>query len=204
MRLNKNIRNQIVKNALTKSGLLEKEAQYQAARAVWEEQVRLYACGISDQEVQALEAQAQKLLDKLPTCIRTSANAMLADRRYYFYANIAGARIEIRFLDPAGERDYRIAPYRMDGGIPADHPLAKQFDALELQKRQLEEHKEALELQVQALVNSVPSVKKLLEAWPEAAELLPANEVTAVTGLPAVIVSDLNRMLGLPSGDKAA
>lgn len=53
--------------------------------------------------------------------------------------------------------------------------------------------------EVMGALSSITTVKKLLEVWPEAAELLPADVGTAKSSLPMVQTDDLNRIIGLPS-----
>ncbi|MFN0682916.1 Nmad5 family putative nucleotide modification protein, partial [Escherichia coli] len=48
-------------------------------------------------------------------------------------------------------------------------------------------------------LNSVTTVKRLIEVWPESKELLPKEADKASTALPALRVEDLNKMIGLPS-----
>ncbi|MFA2284800.1 Nmad5 family putative nucleotide modification protein, partial [Escherichia coli] len=50
-----------------------------------------------------------------------------------------------------------------------------------------------------AALNSVTTVKRLIEVWPESKELLPKEADKASTALPALRVEDLNKMIGLPS-----
>ncbi|ELV4980379.1 hypothetical protein SHB81_000001, partial [Escherichia coli] len=52
---------------------------------------------------------------------------------------------------------------------------------------------------VWAALNSVTTVKRLIEVWPESKELLPKEADKASTALPALRVEDLNKMIGLPS-----
>lgn len=52
---------------------------------------------------------------------------------------------------------------------------------------------------VTALVNSVTTVKKLIEVWPESAELIPSEVESIKKQLPAINMSSLNAAIGIPS-----
>ncbi len=56
---------------------------------------------------------------------------------------------------------------------------------------------------VLAVINSVSTVSRLVEVWPEVAPYIPTEQAGYVTGLPAVVISDLNSELGLPKGEAA-
>lgn len=58
--------------------------------------------------------------------------------------------------------------------------------------------KEGMAAQVKATLNQFTTVKKLLEAWPEAKDLIPDDVDEVKPKLPVVQVQDLNCLIGLP------
>jgi hypothetical protein len=56
-----------------------------------------------------------------------------------------------------------------------------------------------IEATVWAALNSVTTLKRLIEVWPESKELIPKDSDNAKAALPALRVEDLNRMIGLPT-----
>lgn len=72
-----------------------------------------------------------------------------------------------------------------------DHVLSKEFSALQEEETALYKSKQQLTDTTRQLMNSVTTIKRLLEVWPEVAEFLPSDtEQTA--NLPAVPVESLN------------
>lgn len=88
--------------------------------------------------------------------------------------------------------------------IPPDHPYllvqaeeqAASEEVLRLESA-LAELKRELHCRAVAVIDSVTTVKRLLEVWPEVHDFLPEENAGPVGNLPAVLVSDLNAALGL-------
>lgn len=88
--------------------------------------------------------------------------------------------------------------------IRPDHPYmaarAAVRDAkaiLEAMQRELKERETGLRNRVKAVVESVTSVGRLVEVWPEVVELLPEVHAGPKGNLPAMLISDLNAEIGL-------
>ena len=88
--------------------------------------------------------------------------------------------------------------------IKPDHPymaarasvkLAK--EELQATRARLDEARGVLRTRVKAVVESVTTVARLVEVWPEVTELLPEIYSGPKAGLPAGLISDLNSELGL-------
>jgi hypothetical protein len=65
---------------------------------------------------------------------------------------------------------------------------------------------DALEKQTTAVVESVNTIDRLLEVWPEAIELIPAGYLAPKPKLPVPIaaIATINAAAGLPTVAKAA
>jgi hypothetical protein len=120
--------------------------------------------------------------------------------------------IEIKF-DTAQRVPYEVYESRYNTHIASiiapTHPYMAARNAvrdakaiLEAMQSELKERERALGAKVKAVVESVTSVARLVEVWPEAQELLPEVHAGPSGGLPALLISDLNTELGL--GKKAA
>lgn len=61
----------------------------------------------------------------------------------------------------------------------------------------LSDKKRALYQRVHRVINSVTTVKRLLEVWPEVKDFLPEENSGPAGGLPTEIIADLNKEIGL-------
>lgn len=89
------------------------------------------------------------------------------------------------FADRAG----RYHVFQLDEGSPVRAVL----DGLRKEEAALEEDRSALRREVRSVLNSVTTVKRLLDVWPEAEKYLPDRPETP--NLPAVVVADLNKKI---------
>lgn len=88
--------------------------------------------------------------------------------------------------------------------VTADHEyfqaetlLAEKRAALDTTRKEIKDKTRALEKKVSGVVNSVTTTKRLLEVWPEVQELLPKGSMVNGDMLPAIVLDDLNKELGL-------
>lgn len=187
------LRDAIVAKAIDKAGLNAKRAEHNKRRAAWKEAVRIDGLGgpVRAAELEALDAQIRKLQEKIPEALRSSCGGGL-DRNSCVYVNIAGAKVYVSFGDSVPSR------YR-NHVITADNPLAQQFYDLEAEEKALDDDQATLSAHVRGALSKFTTVKRLLDAWPEAKELLPDRLPEAKPTLPAVRTEELNALIGLPS-----
>lgn len=88
--------------------------------------------------------------------------------------------------------------------ISPDHPYMAARNAvrdakaiLDAMQKELSERERALRSRVKAVVESVTSVARLVEVWPEVTELLPEVHAGPKGTLPALLIADLNAEIGL-------
>lgn len=197
-RLNKATREYIVGQALAKAEIDVQRIALEKERFDWVNRVRVAANGMSDADLQALEDQHEALKDKVPKDLRVDYR--LVAKREYCYPNLGGMRVGHFAFAPERESDRsRFAMH--EPTLAADHPLADEFYALEKRREELENRAKVIKAQVWAVVDSVTTIKKLLEVWPEARELLPPDEQPVITNVPAVLITSLNSAIGLPTED---
>lgn len=92
--------------------------------------------------------------------------------------------------------------YNEDDFIVRDPKWREELDAIDLEAAQLREEYNTLKSTLTATISGFTTVEKLLEAWPDAKELIP--ETLPIAKKPgtniALSVADLNAMCGIPSG----
>lgn len=95
---------------------------------------------------------------------------------------------------------------RLDHGakptLTADNPLVQKFIDAEKELKDLISSSDSIEENVKAVVHSVNSTKRLVEVWPEAAELIPSDIEVVRAALPAIDFNNLNASIGIPSDKK--
>lgn len=189
-RITKALTEEILKNALSKSGVTEGEHQLAFDRSAWLERCRIFSLG-GEESVAEMEKTLTKiaaLRAKLPDGV--DAGYSINQTRGSVSLNIAGMRVDM--VLPG-----RIAcPHRIT--ITADNRLAAEFGVLENRSADLKARKEQVKTNLLATIGQFSTVAKLLDSWPEAAELIPAAQAPKAK-LPVVQVADLNKIIGLPS-----
>ncbi|MBD2803468.1 hypothetical protein ID855_01815 [Xenorhabdus sp. ZM] len=202
--LTKEIKSLIVKNALAKAGIFEKEDKLFQDRADWAEKIRIEAIGGENMEqgVQDILSEIKKLATKIPEPLRIKAMPIreeicirlnLAGSRVYAYFN--GALERFKYPD---SRKHITKITLEHTTLLADNPLVNEFYELEKRYGELKSQRNDITNNVEAALLKVRSVKRLLEEWPEAAELLP-KEMNKAAPVPAVRREALNTLIGLPT-----
>ncbi|CDG21663.1 conserved protein of unknown function [Xenorhabdus poinarii G6] len=199
--LTKDIKSEIVKNALIKAGIFEKDEQLYKDRANWAEKIRIEAIGGEnmEQDIQNVLSEIKTLAAKIPEAVRE--NDMPVRDTYYIAINLAGSRVVAYFNGARARFDNRDCIFKITPKgttLLADNPLVNEFYALEKRYKELEIQRETITHNVEAALLKVRSVKRLLEEWPEAAELLPKSAAKAAP-VPAVRREALNTLIGLPT-----
>lgn len=201
-KLTKAVKEQIVKNAVEKSGLIDEHNKIIQRRAEWANNVRLFAIGGTEIEKQlvAINEQYEKLLDSVPKQLRMSGRCPVLVTKE-FYVNVAGISfcayfhggISFNYLTHI----HRISPSSVT--LLADNPLVAEFHEIHNQQEEYDNKVVTLRNSVNGVIANITTVKKLLEVWPEAKELLPPAIEKQTVQLPMVQTADLNKLIGLPS-----
>lgn len=204
MKLTKAIKQQIVDNALTKASIPAREEALRARRAAWAEKVRVDACGGAEAEAKLVELSDHitELTNVVPDALRCDWQLINTDTN--IAVNVSGLRVRVwwcgalKYDDAIQPIKRRISPHHHT--LLADNPLTAEFHKLHNIQEAITADRNTLTANVRGALSNITTDKRLLEAWPEAAELLPEQLVTASSNLPAVRVDKLNAMIGLPSG----
>jgi len=191
-RLTKNIREQILANAQTKSGNRAARETTLQKRKAWDEAVRLDSLEAHAELLTSLDAKVEKIRAQVPEEFQSYGSPI--QRRGQIRVNCAGLVVYAN-----GWEGEKVAP--SNHIIKADNPLAQQFHDICAEEKANTERWEQLKASVNAATGAVTTIKALLKAWPESKELLPENLEEAKSQLPAIQVADLNALVGLPSGE---
>lgn len=195
-RITNAMKDHIVTKALEKSGNKAKRDSIDSRLCQWAEAARIDSLGGSDAaaKLETLKAKIEKLRLEVPNAVRCSwYGAVNTDSTANF--NLAGRYVCVSFGD---KREKRITK-RGYHTMTADNPLVQQYWDLIGEQEDADAERDNISAQVRATVDKFGTIKRLLDAWPEAKELLPAEAPQAKSQLPAVPVADLNKLVGLPS-----
>lgn len=201
--LNKAVKEIIVDNALAKAGIPQRKKALRDARADWAERVRLKAIGGPEAEAEVLKTEKKiaALIAKVPKGMRTNSTFVRKD--HDIYLNIAGSQTYVYFngnyrAHESDQPDHicKVTPYEYT--LLADDPLVTEFYGFDALYREIKSDEADIRQNVTAALDKARTVKRLLEQWPEAKELLPAENATVPLS-PAIRREALNEMIGLPS-----
>ncbi|HDL7837900.1 TPA: hypothetical protein PXP42_003661 [Yersinia enterocolitica] len=196
-RLNQSMRKKIVDNAVNKA-LTERKATLKSTYDKWVEDVRVLTIGGKEKEDEYLKIaeKINKLEKMIPEQFRD--NKFELAKNYYIHLNIGGSCF---MIDSGSERIICANTDRHNGRfvIQADNSLAIRWTENEAEKARIDGLEKTIRVNAEAVVNSVSSVKKLMEVWPECAELLPKEIERQIINLPTVQIDQLNTMIGIPT-----
>jgi hypothetical protein len=216
MKLNKEMREAICKNAMHKTGLIDELKALIKRYAAFAEKCRLVANGgLKDARLEKLERTFMaKIPEKLLRHTGSSKNHILR-RDHYVNLSLQGMCFQAYFSGSSAVPDhmelqlyvsksmlcptslYRYCP---DDRVYIDDPaLVQEFTDLESAKQNLADKIFKAKQSVSAYVYSVTTAERLVKVWPEAAALIPKDAAeTGISNLPAIPVTDMNKMFNLP------
>lgn len=198
-RLTKAMIEEIVKNAKKKAGIDDRRAAYNADRAKLFEACRIENCGGAEAEAKLREKEQafQELRSQLTQYQREPGVSRLVNQEFRVIVSFGGC------TDRQDFEDMRIVPANRLL-LAADHPLTVEWERLCSVEHEIDELAETVATNVRGMLSQLTTIKKLIEVWPEARELLPPEKGAAPSiNLPAVQVASLNAMIGLPSEQQA-
>lgn len=205
-RLNVELRNKIVENAVAKSEVPKLKDAYSTGLKKWIDDVWLLAIG-GKKALAKLEKVAEleaKIKAEFPKAMHSGYR--LLRREYMFRLNLGGMNLKLYFVgaleydhNSSDAEHYRYSPSEFT--VEGSHPLHQRFLDLAADKQAYEDAEATIRGNVRSAVNSVATVEKLVELWPEAIELLPAETAKPCTAL-AVQPAELNAIIGLPTPKK--
>ena len=114
------------------------------------------------------------------------------------YVRIAGHDCQVPFPTP---RPVKRGAFL--GVIDGSHDLAQDWNSVESDLKAVREERRLATAKIAGVLDSVTTLKRLRDVWPECEPFLHGLERTAPS-LPAVPVGDLNKLLGLPVDNQPA
>ena len=197
MKLNKEIRQKIIENAMEKAGFTKRLKSIVQSRAEWAEKVRVESLGGKEKinELDALQLSLNELYAQVPEKLRNQSPKIRIDYEME-NLNVAGLRPTCYFN---GELD-RCLPHVEKIAVRnyvllADNPLTEEFHKIHETQETYNQDWDTLFHQVKAVVDSVSTTERLLKVWPESVELIPESAAPR-SSLPAVQISELNSLIG--------
>lgn len=178
VRLNKFIRDQILDLMLTHAfGAREKELdkeKYALGNAIYED---------------VYPEETRKLMESLPGGFLASVGSLKIqfDGRNFTHVHFGEKR--------------RVAyhhQYNAAKAYDGKHPLSKRLTAYQKAKDQLSSERANAKVDARAVLDSVTTVKKLMEVWPECAEFARPFAAESPSRAVALPIKELNKALGLP------
>lgn len=203
-RLTISLKEKIVDAAIEQSGINKLRSEVISKRASLAENMRIDKIGGKDEEASLIRL-AKKII-KQQTAFENirGSNFGFHSSTALVYCNLGGSRVHLYFngqVKGSGKSVHKkIIPD--DIVYTADHKFTVEFHSIEKLSKMAESKASEVSAQVRSSLDSFTTVKKLLEAWPEAKELLPKKVEESKPLLPAVQVKDLNKLIGLPKGEK--
>lgn len=214
-RLTKTIKEQIVANAIAKSGILNREAKNKKARAKLADKCRIEHLGgkanlnklikaaeLAKESTLAVRNISNKFDGNFKASFTQQSQITVAfggmqDILYYNGETFSAFNDDKRvYLYPAPYGRYRTL------AVAADHPLTKEWDAINAEQKIIDDIRDNISVNTWAILNSVTTDKKLIEVWPEALELIPKTASSPIANLPTADVKSLNDMIGIPTEKK--
>lgn len=207
--ITKTLRDQMVDKAKQLAGIFDAKAAIEAERALVIREIVMKLAGgqrVWD-ELDALQAEMDKLVERVPEALKHRYTPDVAFAIDYAHLSLGGLRVghAVHHCDLPKRRVW--APIDLQNlTLPADDPLVGRFFDLQNQWKAISSKSSDIALAVHNAIFAAERKKsKLLQMWPEAAELLPSPDkpdkpakrpVTALT----VQVESLNQLIGLPAG----
>ena len=202
-RINNNIREQILANALVKSGVVERESKLRTRRADLAENCRLHAVGGVEGEKKILDVIAKrKELYKSLNLKYGLYSRMSSDvfKGYDIDVAFGGMSLRLYFNGErthSGDDKYKSIVPNSRVLFDAEHELSTEFTEIEKESEIVKSLREQVTVNTNAVLKSVTTIKKLIEVWPESKELIPSKVDTCISNLPSVDVNQLNTMIGI-------
>lgn len=218
-RLTAAIRDGIIENAIKTKNFAGRDKAIVQKRADFAERLRLFilgAYGLTDARLAEIKMQVEAIGEEVKFNNAQYARIWFDGGNYRMDVNLSGQTRNIYRDGQTNDRtcnslfdnraEYDKTKYTPHTGehdfIISDTKWREELDAINKEAVQLRAEYDTLQSTLKATISGFTTVEMLLEAWPDAKELLPTTTPIAKqsgTGI-ALSVSDLNAMCGIPSG----
>lgn len=192
-RLNKDIKSRILQNAINAAPVSKRmaeltEMKYQLA-------VDVYNHVTDGHDPNECAWRLREIIDKSPFYLGFDVCDSFLNKRKYISCAFGGMQDNLYFPDDGITR-YHVL--HSSSRFAADHEFTIRFTKIEQEINKCEEEKRSLEIDIQTILNSCRTAAQLEKSWPTSVNFIEGCEVCAeITGVPTVLVNDLNTKLGL-------
>ncbi|AWM87358.1 Nmad5 family putative nucleotide modification protein [Microvirga sp. 17 mud 1-3] len=189
MRLTNEIRKIIIKAAMHKAFDARDKAHEKASTA------------LADAAYQHEYGAIGKIAAKLPENWCCRDNYIKIEAAGFSWHGDSLARDSLRMSKTRPMPNYQYSnPVKIGGA----HPLNDKAQAVADEYQAIQRDKDELRAKLNALVYSVTTTEKLLEAWPECEAFIPARVPTTRALVPVELVPELNAAIGIKAKRKEA
>lgn len=220
-RLTAAIRDGIIANAVKTKDFAGRDKAIVQKRADFAERLRLFildAYGLTDDRLTEIKEQVKAIGDEVKFNGAQYARIWFDGGNYRMDVNLSGQTRHIYrngqtndracdslFGNKAKYDETKYTPHTGESDfIVSDPKWREELDAIDKEAVQLRAEYDTLQSTLKATISGFTTVEKLLEAWPDAKELIP--ETTPIAKQPgtgiALSVADLNALCGIPTGSK--
>lgn len=204
VRLTNAVKDSIKNNALAKAGIFKQKEELKTEFNQLALDVRIEALGGED-KAKKMELVLEVAISNLKM-LREEVNSDIGtynSKNSRIIPAFAGQRTTLYYGNDRDDNEIRLlTPSRDKCLFSVDHKLSKRFEKLTQKESKIKEKEAEINANVQAALNSVTTIKRLIEIWPESKELIPTDISKASVSLPALQVEDLNKLIGLPTDKK--
>lgn len=215
MRLNKEIRSEIVENAFKASNISNARKALTSRSVALTEKIRVESLGRDNLDVllNSTLKEIQMLLKKrdIPDCYVSNP---IFPKSSYVLAQFGEYQTTLHFdgsmrysessqVNTLVRGCVKAVTRLFAGGdrliFNADHPYTQEWRAIRLEAKELIDKEAFLRNSVAATVGGFNTTERLIEAWPECAALIPKSVEKASKPLAIAVRADtLNALIGLP------
>ena len=201
-RLTRHIRETIISNAVTLSGVRARVEEVEAKKAALALEIRVFGLGGQkaaddiDKWVKKHRKSIVEFIEKNPK-LRISSTYPTVALKDCVQVNFSGLMDTLWF-----PLDGDSLPIPQSVAFRPEHQLYKDWEKIEGELKNAKDAVNAVRDAVAATLRSVPTTKALLKAWPEAVELLPTALEKEEKWLPAIARESLNTLIKLPVDKK--
>ncbi|WP_157975264.1 Nmad5 family putative nucleotide modification protein [Photorhabdus sp. CRCIA-P01] len=200
-KLTRDLKKEIVNNALSSAGISECYAQLGREKDQLAKDVRVAALGGEEKAKHYNRVYDKALEDIKELQVNIDRHIhiynVLADGIYTAFGGLQPGQLYYG-KDDLGKDIKLITPTQNHCRFPADHELSIRFTEIEKKSNELNNKKDEIKNNVYAILNSVTTTKRLIEVWPEAKDLIPSEDIRSINTSLSVKVEDLNKMIGIP------
>lgn len=219
-RLTAAIRDGIIANAIKTKDFAGRDLAIVQKRADFVERLRKYALaqyGLTDARIAEIKESIEAITKEVTLNGNKFIRVDLTASNSVWDVNIAGQTRRLyrngicggiaRPLFDSSEAEYDKSTYHPhyheNDFIVSDPKWLEELNSIDREAESLREEYNTLQSTLKATISGFTTVEKLLEAWPDAKELIP--ETTQIAKQPgtgiALSVADLNAMCGIPTGN---